>query len=424
MNKQKIIAMMGVVFLWFMFPINFVGSDQVSDKRMPISQVNDSTTLFDEIGDSVYQDGFKREYYTNGELFSESNCIDEKATGVYREYYRNGNLKKQVHFSEGMYHGVYQDFCEDGTLHASFKYDRNKRDGMYKLYYPSGELEAEGLYVNGKEEGPHQVYYKNGNLAAQSDYLSGKEDGLAVTYYEDGGTWEEISYENGVRHGAYREYHPSQVLKREVFYKDGKIVRSDNYDTDREVFLQVVQHKSGATIQNLKKENTSLKNLSLCRSDLLGVEFLCNAEWKLDRGENYAKIIISSDPLIIMSIEQTGVKISFASQLYRNAVSDMDRYSDNFGIEKIEYCDREALRVAGFDKNDPNIMYLDYYLSDHAELYAIKFSFESGDVFKQNKKLIEKVTDSFAFVQDGEKYYLASSNDTDGTCRELLVEAE
>ncbi len=369
------------------------------------------------VGQVTEENGYRREYYESGELLSETNCFDDDDDGVYREYYENGQLKMEVFYKSGQREGLYQDYCEDGILRLKFEYKNNKRDGIYKLYYNSGALEAEGLYEDGKEVGVHNVYYENGNLAASANYDEGHEQGVAETYYEDGTIWEEFSYKDGLRDGEYREYHPNGYVKREIIYDKGNIVRVNNYDDERELFLQVLERKLDAPFGEHKQRNV-LK--SRCQSELLGVEFLCEPYWKLERKENFLKVTISIHPRVVFTVEETDQTIGFMHQLSRKAIEEMDRYAKGFAIERITYCNRETIKVKGYAKDNLNKRLSDFYLLDHLKLHMIRFSVEPKANWKDYKFLIKDVSDSFIFKHEGKEIIFFNNGEASGDCSDII----
>ncbi len=63
-----------------------------------------------------------REFYSGGQLKSESEVKDGKRHGRYREYYENGNLKLRGKYQENRRKGTWKYYTEEGKFDRKEKY--------------------------------------------------------------------------------------------------------------------------------------------------------------------------------------------------------------------------------------------------------------------------------------------------------------
>ncbi len=369
------------------------------------------------LGQSASNDGFRREYYENGKLFSETDCLQTDSSGVYYEYYENGKLKTEIHYEAGQLQGPYTDYCEDGSPRVHFEYKNNKRDGIYKAYYENGKLQAEGRYKNGKEEGIHTVFYPNGNVAAEVNFIDGKETGLAKTYYLEGPQWEEFSYKNGIRDGEYREYALNGLLKKEVRYKNGQKIEASNYDEEQKLIVRtlnelILKRPAGQTFKGPMV-------LRKCVSDEIGVTFACDPSWKLNRQGKQLKIVISEVPRVEMDLEESEQTIHFMSEINERAFTEMGRYEPGFHFEHLTHCDRETIKINGYLKGNLQARVSDFYLIDHLQLHALKFTVDPKEACESYKWLIKEIVDSFHFTKQNAEIKF-NTEAADESCEDLI----
>jgi len=57
--------------------------------------------------------GKYREWYEDGNLYTESNYVDGERHGLYREFYRDGNLYAECNYIDGERHGLYREFYRE-----------------------------------------------------------------------------------------------------------------------------------------------------------------------------------------------------------------------------------------------------------------------------------------------------------------------
>lgn len=88
------------------------------------------------------ENGFvKKEYYSNGNLFSEVEYLNDSIkNGVAKFFYKNGQLKEQGTFIDNIKDGVYVAFFENGVIKERGNFRMGKPLGSFYYYYPNGNL--------------------------------------------------------------------------------------------------------------------------------------------------------------------------------------------------------------------------------------------------------------------------------------------
>ncbi len=189
------------------------------------------------------------EYYTSGEIKSETPMVDGKIDGTKKEYYVTGQLKAEIPFVQGKKHGMVKEYGKDGSIKQEILWEHNKptrihtgientafytkgipseatvyRDGeMVKKigYYYSGKVRSEVEYKDGKPYGIGKCFYESGKVNHEHPYKDGVYDGVEKQYYEDGTLSQEVIYKSGVKEGVGKTYYPGGSIKAEIPFENG-----------------------------------------------------------------------------------------------------------------------------------------------------------------------------------------------------------
>jgi len=127
-----------------------------------------------------------KEYYDNGKLKIEGNCINGKVNGIYKEYYDTGQLKIEGNYIDDKREGIYKGYYDNGQLKIEGNYIDGKFNGIYKEYYDNGQLKIEATCIDGKFNGIYKEYYDNGQLKIETNYIDGKIKKIYKEYYDTG----------------------------------------------------------------------------------------------------------------------------------------------------------------------------------------------------------------------------------------------
>lgn len=119
----------------------------------------------------------KKEYYSTGELESETAMLGDKLEGVKKYYYRSGKLKSFETYKNGIKDGPYEYYFENGQLRQSCNYTNGKFNGNLKEYYSNGVLKNESQNIAGAYQGYVKTYSETGKLLSNKYYVKGKISG-------------------------------------------------------------------------------------------------------------------------------------------------------------------------------------------------------------------------------------------------------
>ena len=100
--------------------------------------------------------------------------------------------------SEPLKDGPHKEYYDNGQLWTDWTYKDGKLDGPGKIYYKNGQLQLEGTWKDGKSDGLWKGYYENGQLEVERTYKDGKENGLYKSYDENGQLLWEGTYKDGI----------------------------------------------------------------------------------------------------------------------------------------------------------------------------------------------------------------------------------
>ena len=93
----------------------------------------------------------KKEYYKDGTLKMEGECLYHEFNGKVKEYYHNGKLKIECEYQNGLKNGKSKEFFENGELYFEGEYLNGKRwNGKGKEYYEKDKIIYELEYINDK----------------------------------------------------------------------------------------------------------------------------------------------------------------------------------------------------------------------------------------------------------------------------------
>ncbi|MCC6358013.1 MAG: hypothetical protein IT450_04665 [Phycisphaerales bacterium] len=165
--------------------------------------------------------GWKTTWYGTGEVLSQSELRDGKATGRTRAWSIEGRL-------------LNESSARDAT-------------GVSAIisYYPSGQRSADGFQnAAGLPEGHHRLFDERGVVRGEIDYRAGERDGLSVHYYPSGAVQSVAEYSRGKLVGEVSYFDPQgtpiseyevEIFDDAAFGAGGaKAVSSRPVDDDRD----------------------------------------------------------------------------------------------------------------------------------------------------------------------------------------------
>jgi hypothetical protein len=136
--------------------------------------------------------------------------------------------------------GFKQEYYKNGNLMRSFTIRDGLVDGSYKFYSDSGQLVSDQLYRNGAMDGPLTTYYRNGQIKSVSNFSNNQLQGSAKEYYENGNLKKESNFTGEPFRftGQATTYYESGKIESEITMSDGEFKQSINYDQQGRVTLE------------------------------------------------------------------------------------------------------------------------------------------------------------------------------------------
>jgi antitoxin component YwqK of YwqJK toxin-antitoxin module len=202
--------------------------------------------------------------------------------GYRREYYSNGQLEINEYYSEGKKLGIREIWYPNGSLYCRQSYIHDTLDGKSEWFYPSGQIFKEDYYLKGKHYHVSRIYYDSSlnNFPENiwGDAITSSEDsfyqrcqklqiqyetvynsdGNAIVYreyrrngkidneryrvpekeyevyigYHENGLISSISHSlNGKNFGVYQSYNEDGTLSRSWEYNANGKIKSDKDET-------------------------------------------------------------------------------------------------------------------------------------------------------------------------------------------------
>ncbi len=189
-----------------------------------------------------YDNGIKKEFYSDGTLKEEYTLKDGSLNGNYKQFHENGKLKLTVKFVNGKREGLYQEFDEDGNISAKLNFKDDIENGKIQNFQ-NGRLHEEYYVINGIKSGKYtSFYYDDSSKLIMSQtglFENNLKQGKWKNYYfqnESDTTIEYTNYKDDNRHGESLNYTGSDTLER-ANYDEGYLY--GNFK--REVFVRMFQ---------------------------------------------------------------------------------------------------------------------------------------------------------------------------------------
>jgi antitoxin component YwqK of YwqJK toxin-antitoxin module len=142
--------------------------------------------------------GTFKSYYEDGQVFEESQYVQDTLDGIRRLYHPNGMLMIEETYQKGLFEGPYKSWYADGTPESEGQYADNTMSGLWKRFYPNGQLYHELTFRDNLENGPFRTWHPNGKLMEEGGYLDGDNlHGTFKIYDENGVHVRTMEYERG-----------------------------------------------------------------------------------------------------------------------------------------------------------------------------------------------------------------------------------
>ncbi len=214
----------------------------------------------------------KKEYYTTGELLSETSYLKEDSLrdGLYKEFYKNGNLKQSTSFKKSIQTDSAMLYFATGELRLK---EVLKADTILtSYYYKNGNLSALVKSLNREipiEIGWTQNFNKKGVFSDSLEYFNinnKSELNQLISYNDDGGLNLNNSFfyrmkvskiKDVDKHQLKVSYFPS-VKESTVYMIISKKI-NDDFSNLKSVKLDTLLLENNILTANLKKPYQNLK---------------------------------------------------------------------------------------------------------------------------------------------------------------------
>ena len=192
-----------------------------------------------------------KQWYENGQLQSQTRCVDDLQDGLQKYFDELGNPTLEENYSAGVLDGASYEWHQ-GTMQLSMErnYREGELDGIYRHWYANGQLQVFRNYLGGLLNGRGEVYNESGQpVVVESWNLDQLRSREYWAYYEDGtlivhstgsirfGDLQELDAEQRVleyydpqgRISSYTEFAYGQYHGEVRSYTEGVLMRRSQY---------------------------------------------------------------------------------------------------------------------------------------------------------------------------------------------------
>lgn len=163
------------------------------------------------------------------------------------------------------------------------------------------------------------------------------------------------------------------------------------------LFLDSLVRADDAQLQKIESAQ-GVAFLGTCQENVLGVDILCNRNWKQDIGKNSIVFTISEDPAVLLTVARSSEVLTGIEELTADKLKQMGHYADGFTTEKITVGKDPAIKVEGHSEGYPDIRSLDVYVYHDLKLYSFLFSVSPEEDWGRFSVLISDMIKSIGFV--------------------------
>ena len=207
-----------------------------------ISRTSYEVTITKKNSHFDYDNGIKKEFYSDGTLKEEYTLKDGSLNGNYKQFHENGKLKLTVKFVNGKREGLYQEFDEEGIISAKLNFKGDKENGTIQNFQ-NGRLHEEYHLINGVKSGKYTSFYYDDSSKVITRQIGWFENNLKqgkwTNYYfqnETDTTIEYINYKDDNKHGETLNYLGGDTLEM-ANYEEGYL----NGNFKRKIFVRMFQ---------------------------------------------------------------------------------------------------------------------------------------------------------------------------------------
>lgn len=144
-----------------------------------------------------------------------------------------------------------------------------------------------------------------------------------------------------------------------------------------------------------------IADLHLCRETGLGVELLCNRNWKQEIDKDKAVLmVISQEPAVLLTVARDKGLVTGIEELTKDELKRRGQYAEGFKMERLVVGGMPAIKVQGYSEGFPEMRLSDYYVVHDYQLYSFLFSVDPAEEWPNYSVLCAKIIESVRFSGD------------------------
>ena len=140
--------------------------------------------------------------------------------------------------------------------------------------------------------------------------------------------------------------------------------------------------------------------LRVCTNRVVGVEFLCNPDWKIDMSSEASLIVISANPDVSLIIAKIPSRFRFLAQIQSADFLELKQYANGFVKEQTKLANQDAIMVKALSQDTPPKRLLDYFFIKDSMLYTVLFSVNPQEKWDDYKLLIKTIAQSIELLDN------------------------
>jgi hypothetical protein len=137
-----------------------------------------------------------------------------------------------------------------------------------------------------------------------------------------------------------------------------------------------------------------IEDIHPCHNAHIGVDLLCDQNWKQDIAPQVVMMIISADPAVLLTVAKAKEPVTGIEELTQDKIQALGGYAEGFKTQLLQVDGHQALRVEGFAKEFPEMRLLDFYVIRDYTLYSFLFSVNPKEEWDHYSVLFEKIAQS------------------------------
>jgi antitoxin component YwqK of YwqJK toxin-antitoxin module len=113
-------------------------------------------------------------FSANGDTLSVTPMLKGAVHGIVKHYFPNNVLKEQIPFQNGDQTGIFKRYDSNGVLVFEGKLENGLKEDVWTTWYDEVQMEEQRNYVKDVAEGKWTYWYIDGNLKREEFYKLGK----------------------------------------------------------------------------------------------------------------------------------------------------------------------------------------------------------------------------------------------------------